>query len=187
MIRRSTWVVLMLFAAVLGIAWYLNRNPIKKEVEAATPTPKEKLFALGSAKITGLGVESKDGTGVELIDSGNETWLLKLPTEEAADNATVNSTIYQLQNADILSRLNPVPNLTAMGLDEPAYLIKLAVDNGQQLVLQVGEETPTKSGYYVRLNNDDPVIVAKFSLSSTLAWIEMPPIAPTPTPTSSNN
>lgn len=184
MLRRSTLVVLFLFVVLLGIAVYLQRNPLPKTDESlSTPTPAPSLFSVGAEAIVSFGVESGDQKSVMLRRVEGNGWELTSPIQDVADAGKVDSGLSQFSSVKILRQLDPVPALSAMGLDAPMYKISLMLDDNRTLIVEVGSETPTGSGYYLRLDGGAPVVVSKYSVDTIIGFLENPPVLPTPTPT----
>lgn len=184
MLRRSTLIVLFLFVIVLGIAVYLQRNPLSNADEALpTSTPASDLFALGATSIVSLRVENAAGQYIELAKGEAEGWNIISPVSGLADNSKVDSALLQMSSIKILSHLDPAPALSAMGLENPANKITIGLDDNRTLQLDVGVETPTRSGYYIRLDGGGPVVVPKYSIDTIIGFLENPPISATPVPT----
>lgn len=179
MLRRSTVIVLIVFVVLLGIAFYLQRNPLPETTEtASTPTTAPDLFSWGEATINKLRIENQEGTVVELVKNGENEW--DITSIGTANASQVSSAITQLSTAKVLSKLEPVPALSVIGLDPPANQITIYLDDGRVLDLDVGVETPTKSGYYVRVEGGEPVVIYRYSITSILDFLEEPPLSPTP-------
>jgi len=69
------------------------------------------------------------------------------------------------------------------GLDTPAFVIALEFQNGKKHTLEVGDATPTNSGFYVRLDNGKIVVTDLSGISSLLQLGYFPPYLNTPAPT----
>lgn len=183
MLRRSTLFVLFLFVVLLGIAVYLQRNPLSKTDESSqTSTPAPSLLSLGTASIVSLRVESGDGKFVELSKTEENGWSLVSPVVGLADGSQVDSALTQLSSVKILSQIDPAPALSAMGLDESSKKIILGLDDNRTLKIEVGIETPTQSGYYLRMDGGNPVVVSKYSVDTIIGFLDNPPVSPTPVP-----
>jgi hypothetical protein len=106
---------------------------------------------------------------------------LNLPEEAAADQGSVEAVASQVATMQILDR---VPGLApdAVGLDGPDYTISFQFTSGVERIIEVGVLTPTESGYYVRGENGEIVIVSRSALDSLLGLLTTPPYALTETP-----
>ncbi len=108
-------------------------------------------------------------------------WALILPEEAAADQGSVEAAASQVATMRILDR---VPGLApdAVGLDVPEYTISFQFTSGAERVIEVGVPTPTESGYYVRSEGSEIVIVSRSAVDSLLGLLTFPPYALTETP-----
>lgn len=180
--RRSTIVVLVLFALLLAVYFYLQKNPLPKaESDSPTPTPVETLLNLDPASVTGVVIQAQDGqvTGLVRQDTG---WQLIQPVSEPADTAAVDSALQNLASLTVQDRLLTPPTDELMGFNDPLYTIIFTLQGGQATKLVLGSETPLKTGYYARLDSRSAVAVAKFPLASLTGMAANPPRLPTPTP-----
>jgi len=67
MIRKETWLVLVVFAVLIGYAVYLN-NQKKASSEVATPLPASAfLINASEGQPTSIEVKSADGQSVKLV------------------------------------------------------------------------------------------------------------------------
>jgi hypothetical protein len=79
------------------------------------------------------------------------------------------------------SDLEGTPDI--FGLDQPAYVITIKFTGASEHVLEVGDKTPTNSGYYVRLDKGKMLVVSSDGIDSLLTLVQAPPYLNTPTPT----
>jgi hypothetical protein len=115
---------------------------------------------------------------------GNGDWVVVEPAGRQTDQATLAGVIPQLTALNVLSTLDPAPEASATGLDQPANVITITDQSGQQTVIRVGKSVPTGSGYYVQLGEGGPVyVISRFSLSQILDLWQNPPLLPLPTAT----
>lgn len=181
--RRSTIVYLLLFAAVLGAAYYFNSRQTAAEDKTATETvaPVEYLFTSADGLPTRIRIESKDGEVVEVARNAENVWALILPEEAAADQGSVEAATTQVTTMRILQR---VPDLAAetVGLDDPEYTFVVRFTNDVERTIEVGVLTPTESGYYARSADGEIVIVSRSSVDALLRLLTNPPYLETPTP-----
>jgi len=180
-IRRSTWVVVGVFLALVAVYTLLGQ---REEVATPTPavTPVPSLLDLDPTTVIGLSIERPaDGTVVSVVkrESG---WQVE--PEGQADEGQVLSALFALSDASELKALDPTTALAPLGLDSPQAVVTIRLQGGEAWRLEVGAATPIGSGYYVRLDEDAPRVVDSYVIDALLAWLETPPLAPpTPTPT----
>lgn len=180
MIRRNTLVVVLVFG--LALAGYLLLNRQKEQAAAlVTPTAAtQPLFDLGANEITAIQVTDAGGREVRL-EMSSGAWVLVNPAAEATDTAAATSLASQVASLTARSFLETSPAASAMGMEPPAFTIRLSLSDGSQLSADVGAETPTKSGYYVRLDGGRVAVVSTPSLNAITAVLDKPPIYLTPT------
>lgn len=183
--RRSTIVYLLLFAAVLGAAYYFNNRQTTADSETATETvaPVEYLFTSADGLPTRIRIESKAGEVVEVARNEENAWALILPEEAAADQGTVEAAASQVSTMRILERV-PGLALEAAGLADPEFMLTFQFTSGVERNIQIGVLTPTERGYYARAEDGEIVIVSASAVDSLLGVLTDPPYAPTPPPAS---
>lgn len=185
MIRKPTWIVLLIFAVLLAAVLLWQRSQDQKSAEA-TPTAAEAaerqyLFDI-EGEIASLRIERVGEKSVELVRGQDGEWTLIGSPDLALDSAALDSLAGQLAALPLVSTLQNIPEMEALGLNPPSYRILVVLQNGSQLVAAVGKATPTGSGYYV-LSSDRRVYIAnEFSLQSLLDLVDNPPYMPTPYP-----
>jgi hypothetical protein len=180
--RRSTWIVVVIFLALAGLLIYLNQNNPPSEETEATPTGTvEYLFSETDGLPTSIAIES--GTGEQVAIERNEggQWVLKQPIEAEAEQGSAEAAATQLSALRILSR--PEVAFQDAGLVEPSYVMTVKLTAGTEEVVRIGDLTPTSSGYYANIEGKDEVLILdKTSLDALLTLVTSPPYAETPTP-----
>jgi hypothetical protein len=187
MVKRQTWVLLAVFTVLIGLAFFWTRfqNDRKRSNPTITPTPEQYIFTLDSAAVASLKItDNVSGKSVMVARDVTGQWTLVDPQAEYTDVASVESAVTQLASLRVTSSLPNSNNLAEYGLDQPAYTITVNVNDGGQLLAQVGSTTATSSGYYILVPGGVPQIVAKYGLDAVLKLLSNPPIAtPTIAPT----
>jgi hypothetical protein len=182
MIRRTTWIVLVIFAAVLAAVLWIQKSNQDKEPEATATVAAQKLLELQEQDLKGVTIQSSDGKTLQLERSPEGEWNLVVPQPGSADAAIVQSALGQFLNSQIISSPDSLPGLEALNLESALYKLLLISQDGSQVVFNVGKETPTGSGYYVLSSNQNQVVVVnKFGMDALLNLLENPPAAATPT------
>lgn len=184
MIRRSTIVLLLILAVVVGFSVYFNKTKEKKASINSTTTPETKtsyLFEVTDGVPTSIRVESNAGETVELARDAGNAWALILPIEASADQASSEAAASQITTIRVTDHL---PNISPkdVGLDTPEYQIVVKFTDGVERIAQIGVMTPTQSGYYARLKDGEIVIVGKSAVDAILGLLTNPPYVETPTP-----
>ncbi len=183
MIRRNTWILIVLLAAVIGFAIYFNNRKAKQAAEA-TPTAAP-LSLLSSAEGTPNDIKIEQpasGKSVEVARTSSGTWVLKAPEAVPADQAQAEAAATQVGALKIL--LGDISlGLDVVGLDKPTDIITVVLSGGKTHVLNVGSVNPLGTGYYVQVDGGKAQLVDKTGLDALLTMLDNPPYAETPTPT----
>ena len=185
MIRRNTWIILVLFLALLAGTLFWNQTKGKAK-PTATPAPvptSANLFDLGNAAVVGLTVQDAQGKMVIFKRDANALWVMTRPAE-AIDTQKLQDALTNFTGARIIARPESVASLADFGLEPPAYRILLVLDSGKQVTLNISQPNSIGTGYYVLDSETRQVyVVSKSNLDTVLDLLENPPYPPTPTPT----
>lgn len=184
MIKNQTWFLLALFAVLAGIALFLKYKPESEngaaiETPSVTATPVEFLFPTEEGVVTSILIESRDGKIIGL-ERREEAWVVTRPIEVEAIQASVEEAASQITALTVLNRLDLDP--AVVGLNAPAYTITVGFSNGAFLLAQIGDATPTESGYYVRKDDGSILVIEKYGLDALINLVLYPPYEETPTP-----
>lgn len=184
MVKKQTWILLALFLALAGFAIYQKYKPKPETPDpdvtpSATMAPAEYLFPAEEEVVTSLSIKDSKGQiiGVERTDDG---WVIIQPFDAEASQATVEEAASQVTALTILNRLEL--DLAEVGLEDPAYTISVRFDSGRSITAQVGDPTPTNSGYYVRKEDGSVLVISKYGMDALLNLLLYPPYEQTPTP-----
>jgi hypothetical protein len=181
MVRRSTWIVVIVFALLLaGAFWQRQRQANAPATATPTGSAPDVILFPDYASITALRVDHAGGQTIAAARDAQGQWQLQqppAPTNSAALEAAVNQ-LGQLMPQSSL--LNP-PTLQAMGLDAPAYRLQADYSDGRQIQMSVGKQSPVGNAYYVLLNGKDIYVVSSYGLEMVLTLADNPPVAATPT------
>ena len=183
MIRRSTWVVLILFALVLTAAIIFQRTQQAKQAEATPTAPPSYLFDTTGRIIKALQVSDVEGNLVAMKLDDTGAWTLQQPEGKEPDTGKIGSAIDQVKSLEVTSELENPPALDVVGLDSPAYQIEVTFKDDSTQKAFIGDQTPTQSGYYARVENGPVVILEKFGVDNIINLVNEPPVVETPTPT----
>jgi hypothetical protein len=184
MIRRSTFILLLVFIVLLAGVAFWQRTKGSEEIEG-TPTAVQEYLLEINGQITALKITSAEGKVVELSRNDNGEWELIQPENEETDSTTAESTISRLSALRVLTKLETETqdsiDLSAVGLDKPSYELSITLDDGSIILTKIGNITPTDSGYYVSGSGRGILIVDKYGMQSIIDMLDNPPIMPTPT------
>lgn len=182
MIRRNTWIILVVFVALLGVTWLWQRSKEDAALKA-TPTPGAgHLFTVEEKDLNKLEMRDIQGRQIILERDVSGGWALKLPQTEATDTERAQQGITQVTTLDILSEPDPAPEPGVAGLLTPTNIITMTMSGGgQSQTALIGNLTPIANGYYARTPDGRVVVVSKYSVDEVLKLLDNPPIKPTPT------
>jgi hypothetical protein len=183
MIRRSTWIVLVVLAVLLGLTWYLQARNTENAAET-TPTVEPSSFLdLDTNLVASLRIIGPQGNAFLAERDENANWTLLEPARSSPlESTVVESNLSQLVHMDTGSSLEMPPPLEAVGLVVPEYVIELTLVDGRVHRLEVGNETPSGSGYYTRVDNSEMIVAGKFAMQAVFGMVDDLPLVPTPTP-----
>ena len=182
MIKRPTWIVLILLVLALGGYFFLRSHPQKSGTPTPTAAGSTFLLPANGPKLRSIRINDQQNN-VSLIErdsSGN--WNVILPTRAPADQGAAEAAETQVGALSIVTKLATTPAQTAMGLDTPADVIKLVYQDGTQHTIEVGSKTPTGSGYYVRFDGKSLYVISMDGIDPLLQMLSSPPYVPTATP-----
>lgn len=180
--KRSTWIVLVIFLALVGFTVYLNQNQLPAEEAVIIPTGTvEYLFSATDGLPFGIDIEARTGDQVAIERNEAGAWVLKQPVETEANQGSAEAAASQLSALRIISRPEVAP--AEAGLVEPSYVMTVKLKGGTVAVVRIGDLTPTNSGYYTNITGSDEVlIVGKTGLDALLTLLTSPPYVETQTP-----
>jgi len=184
MIRRSTWIILLVFFLLVALALYLQRNPISKSTEATATASgwQSSLFDFDGTMVKAVSIVDAMGGKLLVVRNAEGTWTLVEPAQEG-DAAAIQTAVNQLVALTTLSNLEALTEPGLLGLTPPSYILNIDLEDGTRHVLEVGQPTPIGSGYYVRVDQTELRVVGKYILDAIIKLVGEPPLAPTPTPT----
>ncbi len=182
-IKSQTWIVLVIFGLMVGAVFYLN-NQKKTDAAEATPVSVETTFVFNESDGVANSIEVEPATGdaqhVKVARDANNVWALELPIKTEADQSSAEAAASQLSALQIISTVDADPSI--FGFDAPAYVITIGFADGKTHILEIGDSTPTNSGYYVRLDKKKMMIVGLSGIDALTQLAAFPPYLNTPTP-----
>ncbi len=186
MIRRSTWLVLLLLAVVVGAYYYLKGHPLKSSQPTPTAQGNTYLITPADGTLQSLEIADAEGNQVRMQRDLSKKWVVTAPKTAEADQGLAGAAETQVGALLIVATLDSAPDPSATGLATPADTIDLTFDTGKAHKLEVGGMAPTKSGYYVRFDSTKVYVISKDGIDSLLNLLKSPPFPPTPTPEFTN-
>ena len=184
--RRSTLIFVLLFAvaAVIYIALNNRTGPETENDILPTPEPTQEisfLFDAADGVPAGIRIEAKSGEIVEVARGADNLWAVILPVEAPADQGMAEAAASQVTTMLVQDRVQNVA-LEAMGLTDPSYVLTVKFSSGVERKAEVGVITPSESGYYIRNEAGETLIVGTYAVDALLGLLTNPPYAPSPVP-----
>lgn len=182
MIRRSTWIILVIFILLVTSVIIWQRVQENQQLQI-TPTPATSyLLDLESKSITGIAITGPNGQSVAATKGNDGNWTLVEPAGQPADSSRIDAAVGSASGLQVVSTLSKVIDLETLGLNPASYHLELTLDDQTRLNVFIGGLTPTQSGYNVFIEGQPLKVVERFSLEGVLAIVNDPPILqPTPT------
>ncbi|MFN8382717.1 MAG: DUF4340 domain-containing protein [Anaerolineales bacterium] len=179
--RLGTWIALLLLVILIGGAYYINKNKAASADAEATATTEPSFIFSTSSTVSSIEVKPADGEAVKVSRNKDGVWALELPFATEANQGLVEAAASQVTALKITNEVDADPSI--FGFDSPSYLITVAFTDGTTSKLEVGDPTPTNTGYYVRVDGKKMVIVGLSSIDALTNLVAAPPYLNTPTPT----
>lgn len=181
--KRSTLVVAVIFLALAGLTFYLNKTKPATDTTNVTPSPAAE-FLLSESDGLPSSIDIKDNTDKQVVLARNEAgvWVLKQPIATEADQASAEEAASQVKALRIVSKLELDP--ADVGLTQPSYTLIVETTSGTKKTVRIGDLTPTGSGYYANIDgSNQTLVIGKTGLDALLTLLDSPPYA---TPTATN-
>jgi len=186
MLRRSTWILLIIFVLLAGFAYLFQRYQTQKTENAATPTPTTapaKVYNLSGTRVDDIKISDSAGKEIDFYrDQASTKWAIADVPVEKADSFQIESVSTQLFDLQAQETLTQTPPLDSIGLISSTYTITMTTTDGSHTVTNIGSQTPTGNGYYIRVNSGQVIIVDKLAIDDILHLLSTPPLLATPTP-----
>jgi hypothetical protein len=183
MFRRPTWIALVIVVILVGVLFYTNREQkIVEQVAETFPTlPSHTVIPDEDGTATRIIFESATSGVVEVALNMQNEWEVFLPFQGAANQGNVEAAVTEIDTMRYVSELKDVAPAD-LGLDSPAYVLTLHFKNGAKHVIEIGDKTPSETGYYIRLDGKRLLVMENSAVESLLFLLETPPYQETPTP-----
>jgi hypothetical protein len=183
MIKRSTWILLVILALVV-VVYFVLKNRATSTSALATPTSQGSNFLItpadGTLQVIRI-TDTQDNVFQMQRDSSG-SWGITLPTRGTADQSLAGAAETQVGALRIVTTLDISLNLSDAGLSTPSDTIELTFEDGLKHTIQVGSLTPTGSGYYVNFDTGKLYVVSQAGIDALLKLLVSPPFPPTQTP-----
>jgi hypothetical protein len=182
MIKRSTWILLIILALVL-VVYFVIKNQASMTAASSTPTASDTfLITPSDSTLQVLRITDAQEHIFQMQRDTSGIWVVTLPSSGTADQGLAGSAETQVGALRIVTTLDSSLNMADAGLSTPADTIELTFVNNLRHVIQVGNLTPTGSGYYVHLDSGKLFVVSQAGIDALLKLLTAPPFPSTETP-----
>jgi hypothetical protein len=151
---RGLLVAVAALALLGGAVYWSNRSkPAGADKAAADTTIK--LLSIPDSQIRKLEIR-KTGGETTVVEMGKDgKWQITAPKPLAVDAEAMTSMLSTLASlsADRVVE-EKTPDLSQYGLGAPALQVLVTKKDGQSKTLAIGDQTPTSSGYFARVEGD---------------------------------
>ncbi len=165
---RGLLIAVVLLAALAGGVWWSNKA---KEAEAKKPvsdasTPK--ILSIPEDQITKVDIRKVSGDET-VLERKSGKWELTAPKPLRADQDSVSSMMTTLAslNADRVIE-EKAADLSPYGLSKPSIELTVTQKDNKTRQLLIGDEVPTGSGFYARVEGDPRVFTIASYNKTTL-------------------
>ena len=183
MLKRSTWLALLVLAILIGWMIYIKQDKaaIKEEAKSFPTLETHIVFSDETSQPNRIVIKAATGETVEVGLGMGNLWELILPFGGVADQGLVEAAATQISSLRSIQEISQIP-LNELGLEKPAYVITIGFVDGKKHTLEIGDQTPSASGYYVQVDKDKTIIIEGSGIDGLLGLLASPPYRETPTP-----
>lgn len=175
---RLTGILILLLAITAGLVFYLRvSQPEKTEEE------RPEIWAVNEKKINRLEINLvREKKQISFfLDKDKDKWFFDDYRKTPLDKKRWGGIIFLLSNPKGKRKIaDRAENLDTYGLRRPQTVISLGLDNKDKpLEILIGDPTPQKDQFYVKLGNSDPIYLVNSSFVEVIdRLVSEPPINP---------
>lgn len=186
-------VFLVLAVGLVVLLTQVDLSGGDEEPTSTFPTAVGALFPDEQTEVaTRIRIEDhQSGTAFEATSEDGETWeIAEAPPSadltQPVNDDRISSALIALPGITPSRVLNGIEAMAPYGLETPHYIVTYDLTDGAERTLIIGEQAPTSSAYYVRLEEgsgvlDSVYLIPETTLGPVIGLLSEPPvIAPTP-------
>jgi len=146
----------VLFAVLGGGVWYSNHLEAGKEGKPPEDS-SPKLIDVKEDQFTRFEILRRDSNPV-IVEGSGSSWKMTAPQQLSADAEAIGSlaaTVGSFGTEKLIEE--KAADLQAFGLDHPSLTVEATTKDKKHYKLLIGDETPTGSGFYAKLDGDPRV------------------------------
>jgi hypothetical protein len=158
----------VVLAALTGVLYWSNRHPPSANTAKASLDTSPKILSLKQEDISRIAIRKKGGEELDLAKGDAGKWQIAAPKLLGADQEAVASLLSSVSslNADRVVE-DKASDLRQYGLAQPSLELDLTSKDGKSQKLFVGDDTPTGSAVFARLEGDPRVFtIASYNKTS---------------------
>ncbi|MBI3665030.1 MAG: DUF4340 domain-containing protein, partial [Acidobacteria bacterium] len=144
---------------------YSEKHPPQPKSDIKT----EKVISVAEDQFKGIQITRPTGDPLVLAKGEDGKWKIAQPKAYKADESSVNSMVSSLAslNADqVVAEKNT--DWKTYGLESPRLNVAVSLKDGKQIKLALGDDAPTSSGIYARLEGDARLFTLPSYVKSSL-------------------
>ena len=153
---KLTLILIIIFGLLFGYVYlYELDEPVDQQTAEV-----QNITKLDAGKITGLELSSQEGKINLKKEEGK--WLLTAPRELDGDQDEIEDILESSLKSDRVvvdntDEGNGNIDLAKYGLDNTESKFLIMTENGNEITINIGNETPVSGGYYLRKNKENKV------------------------------
>ena len=182
MVKRPTWILLAILILTVGAYFLIKNQPSKALTLTPTATGGSYLITPAEGVLQSLHISDSKGNAFKMQRDLSKAWVITAPSSGEADQGLAGAAETQVGALSIVTKLKTPPALNSIGLAVPADTIDLVFVSGASHKIEVGNKTPTSSGYYVRFDGGNIYVIAPSGIDAILNLLTAPPFPATATP-----
>jgi hypothetical protein len=158
----------IVLAALSGALYWSNRHPASENTAKASVDTPPKILNLKQEDISKIEIKKKGGEEFDLAKGDAGKWQITAPKPLGADQEAVSSLLSSVSslNSDRLVD-DKATDLNQYGLAQPSLELDLTTKDSKPQKLLVGDETPSGSAVFAKLEGDPRVFtIASYNKSS---------------------
>ena len=171
MIQKRSWILLVIFIILLVLVLFFEKTPSLKN-NFVTPSPTGFLKLIPGWAESDLVSFEFFGENEEIIIGlkrmGDTSWQFSSIKGIEPDQGKIQELLSSVFGLEVWNKLDPISSPEQYGLQPSVYTISLKNILGEYKLIFIGKETTTGSGYYIRVDDADPVVVNKYGIEGIL-------------------
>jgi len=172
--RVSTLVTVLLFVGIVAGAVYMNRQAETAPEADITPAVEPAFLITSEALVNSIEIKPLEGDTVKLERNQELVWVFTKPDNAEADQGLVEAAAAQIVALRVITPLEDVTDPPIFGLSGSGSVITIGFQGGETSVIEIGDLTPSGTGFYVRMG-DKYYVAALSGIGALMNLAENPP------------